>query len=111
MGAVPSPYPQAAPKLVANFLPVRFTGETFRGGTLPFEPERLAELRTQLRGTHVVRRDSDKIVCVALTPEAPDVGAQEKFTIGDHRGLTMCPWPWKSLRLWPVKVPTSQGAC
>jgi hypothetical protein len=22
-----------------------------------------------------------------------------------------CPWPWKSLRLWPVKVPTSQGAC
>jgi hypothetical protein len=89
IGAVPSPYPQAAPKLVVNFLPVRFTGETFRGGTMPFEPERLAELRTELRGTHVVRRDGDKIVCVALTSDAPDVGAQEKFTIGDHRGLTM----------------------
>ncbi len=57
---------------------------------VPFDSaERLASLRQELRGTHVVRRDGDRIVCVPLLPDAPEVGDREKFAISDHRWLTM----------------------
>jgi hypothetical protein len=59
------------------------------GDVVPFDSDRLASLRQHLRGTHVVRRDSDRIVCVPLLPDAPEVGEREKFTIGEHRRLTM----------------------
>jgi hypothetical protein len=75
---------------VANFLPVRIRGSAFPADVLPFEShERLAALRAELRGTHVVSRDDDRIVCVPLASEAPDVGMREKFTVGDHHRLAM----------------------
>jgi hypothetical protein len=84
------PPKRAAPNLVANFLPVRFQGETFMADVVPFDSaERLTSLRHELRGTHVVRRDGNRIVCVPLLPETLEVGDREKFAIGDHRGLTM----------------------
>jgi hypothetical protein len=87
---IPTPPRRAAPNLVANFLPVRFFGQTFRAGVLTFEAkEQLAGLREELKDTHAVRRDGDRIVCVPLVPKAPEVGEQEKFAISDHRELTM----------------------
>jgi hypothetical protein len=87
---VPAPPRRAAPNLVANFLPVRFRGHTFRAGVVPFDShERLASLREELRGTHVVRRDGDRVVCVPLVLDTQQVGQQEKFAIGEHRFLTM----------------------
>jgi hypothetical protein len=89
--AVPVSPKQRAPNLVANFLPVRFRGAAaFHAGVVPFEsPERLVSLREELRGTHVVRRDADQVVCVPVVPDAPEVGKQRKFVIGEHRPLTM----------------------
>jgi len=87
---IPTPPRRAAPNLVANFLPVRFFGQTFRAGVLAFEAkEQLAGLREELKDTHAVRRDGDRIVCVPFVPKAPEVGEQEKFAISDHRELTM----------------------
>lgn len=37
----------------------------------------------------MVRRDGDRVVCVPVVPDAPEVGEQEKFVIGEHRSLTM----------------------
>lgn len=92
MPAVPAPPSRPVlPNLVANFLPVRFRGSgSFPVDVLPFEShERLAVLRTKLRGTHVVTRDDNRTVCVPLTPAAPEVGVREKFTIGEHRRIAM----------------------
>lgn len=90
MPGVPTPPRRATPNLVGNFLPVRFHGQAFHGGVLPFDShEQLAALRTELHGTHVVARDADRIVCVPLTADAREVGAQEKFAISDFRYLTM----------------------
>jgi len=73
-----------------NFLPVRFRGHTFAAGVRPFESaEQLAALREELAGSHVVRRDGDRIVCVPLTAEAREVGELQKFEVGEHRALTM----------------------
>lgn len=72
---IPSPRKHAAPKLVASFLPVRFIGRTFQAGTTPFESgEKLASVREELKDTHVVRRDGDRVVCVPLTSDAREVG-------------------------------------
>jgi hypothetical protein len=76
--------------LVANFLPVRFRGSAFRAGVVPFSSsEQVASLREELKGTHVVRRDGGRVVCVPVVPDAAEVGEQEKFVIGENRSLTM----------------------
>jgi hypothetical protein len=76
--------------LVANFLPVRFRGSAFRAGVVSFSSsEQVASLREELKGTHVVRRDGDRVVCVPVVPDASEVGKQEKFVIGENRHLTM----------------------
>ena len=88
--AVPVPPRRAEPRLVANFLPVRVQGSAFRAGVVPFSSsEQVASLREELRGTHVVRRDGDRVVCVPVVADAPEVGTQEKFVIGDNRALAM----------------------
>jgi len=87
---IPAPRRRAAPNLVANFLPVRFIGRSFRAGTMPFETrEQLASLRDELKGTHVAWRDGDRLICVPLVPDAREVGEQEEFAVGEHRSLTM----------------------
>ncbi len=69
--------------LVANFLPVRFRGSAFWAGVLPFSSgEQVASLREELKGTHVVRRDGDRVVCVPVVPDAPEMGVQEKSSSG-----------------------------
>lgn len=73
-----------------NFLPVRFRGQAFTAGVLPFESaEQMTSLREELVGTHVVRRDGDRVVCVPLAANAAEIGEQHKFEIGEHRPLTM----------------------
>lgn len=90
MTGIPTPPRRTAPNLVANFLPVRFRGHTFRAGVLPFASrERLASLREELKETHVVRRDGDRVVCVPLVSGAEEVGEREKFAVGEHRSLVM----------------------
>lgn len=90
MKGVPAPPKRAEPVLVANFLPVKFRGSAFRAGVVPFScGEQVASLREELKGTHVVRRDGDRVVCVPVVPDAPEVGEQEKFVIGENRSLTM----------------------
>ena len=37
----------------------------------------------------MVRRDGDRVVCVPVVADAPEVGTQEKFVIGDNRSLAM----------------------
>jgi len=87
---IPTPPRRAAPNLVANFLPVEFRGHTFQAGVLPFDsPEQLVSLRKELRGTHVVRRDGDRVVCVPLIPDTQEMGKREEFAIGEHRPLMM----------------------
>jgi hypothetical protein len=87
---IPTPPKQAAPSLVANFLPVRFRGNTFQAGTLPFDSrDQLVSLREEFGSTHVVWRDRDRVVCVPVVPEAQEVGDQEKLAIGEHRDLAM----------------------
>lgn len=87
---VPAPPRRAAPNLVANFLPVRFRGQAFRAGVVPFDSaERLEALRAELKGTHVVAREGDRAVCVPLTADSKLVGTEEKFAIGDFRHLAM----------------------
>jgi Piwi domain len=86
----PAPPKRAEPMLVANFLPVRFRGSAFKAGVVPFSTsEQVASLRDELKGTHVVRRDGDRVVCVPVVPDASEVGKQEKFVIGENRSLTM----------------------
>ena len=36
-----------------------------------------------------MRRDDDRVVCVPVIPDAPEVGTQVKFAIGENRPLTM----------------------
>src|SRR5437868_9360458 len=87
---VPAPPRKGEPNLVANFLPVWFRERAFDVGVLPFESEeQLADLRTKLTGTHVVRREDDGVVCVPLTQDAAEVGEQRKFIVGHHRRLAM----------------------
>lgn len=87
---VPAPPQRAVPSLVANFLPVRFHGQAFHAGVVPFDSrERLDGLRIELQGTHVVAREGDQIVCVPLTADSRPVGTEKKFPISDFRHLTM----------------------
>lgn len=59
---VPAPPKRVEPELVANFLPVKFRGSAFRAGVVPFSSgEQVASLREELKGTHVVRRDGDRV--------------------------------------------------
>lgn len=89
--AVPSPSRRAAANLVANFLPIRFIGPAvFQAGTMPFESkEQLASQQEELRGTHVVHRDGDRVICVPVTADTAEVGEQEKFSAREHRSLAM----------------------
>lgn len=72
-------------------LPARpVPGQRVPRGVVPFSSsEQVASLREELRGTHVVRRDGDRVVCVPVVADAPEVGAQEKFAVGDNRSLAM----------------------
>ncbi|QFZ18520.1 argonaute/piwi family protein [Saccharothrix syringae] len=64
-----------------NYLPIRFDGEAFEAGVLPYESsEQLSGLRDRLKSTHVVVRDGGRIVCVPLLPGAESVG--ERSVIG-----------------------------
>ena len=79
---------EGKPNLVANFLPVRFREGAFDAGILPFESdEQLADLRTELTETHAMRHENDDVVCVPLRQGAAEVGKQQRFIVGDHRGL------------------------
>ena len=73
----------AAPRLAVNYLPVRFTADSFPAGLIRYESaEQLARLRAELPGTHVVIRTGDQIACVPLTAEAPAVGGQVVLDVG-----------------------------
>jgi len=68
----------AAPHLVYNYLPVRFTADSFPAGLVDYQSaEQLAQLRDELRQTHVVARVGGQIACVPLIAEAPAVGTRE----------------------------------
>jgi hypothetical protein len=90
MDPVPRPPRYAPCNLAVNFLPIKFLGGTFRAGVLVFESAaQLAELRAEHRDTHVIARDGNRLICVPLREDAPEVGAQEKFAVGEVRRLAV----------------------
>lgn len=77
-----------------NYLPLRFTSDVFKGGTLLFEGSlkdlakresalsvKLRELRQHNRKTHVFHASGNTIACIPLTADAPLIGQEKHFDI------------------------------
>jgi hypothetical protein len=75
----------AGPRLAVNYLPMRFTADSFTAGMIRYESaDQLARLRTELSGTHVAVRSGDQIACVPLGADAPAMGEQVTLDTGEN---------------------------
>ncbi|MGH3657337.1 MAG: hypothetical protein ACRDUA_11810, partial [Micromonosporaceae bacterium] len=78
------------PQLAFNFVPARFTAETFKGGLVDFEsPDQLNALRAELEGTQVVSRTRGGIACIPLVADAELRGTPTTFVTREYQRLTM----------------------
>jgi Piwi domain len=85
-----APPAAGAAELTVNYLPVRFTGTTFNGGTFAYESaDQLNSLRSDLIASHTVIRDADRIVCVPFVADAEPVGTATTFSTDEDLTLTV----------------------
>lgn len=73
----------ATSKFVLNLLPITFSVPEVIGGTLTYESkEQLADIKSRLRGTHVILREGGtKIVSVPVVAGAPTIGDKTQITL------------------------------
>ncbi|HEX5483060.1 MAG TPA: hypothetical protein VFZ08_10600 [Terriglobia bacterium] len=77
-----------------NYLPLHFTSDVFKGGTISFEGDRrdlvakesalstkLRELRKQHAKSHIFHASGSTIACIPLTSTAPSIGQEKQFDI------------------------------
>nr|GFB92371.1 hypothetical protein [Tanacetum cinerariifolium] len=73
---------------VLNIAPIEFGGSTIKVEVFNYDEDKLNQLREQSRGTHFVRREGRRIICVALKPNLPPLGgSDEEVDLSQHLSL------------------------